>query len=103
MFTRKTFLVIAVLILCATGIYVASLFFDPVINYYGNRMRESQFNTYLQHTRANKDNSNFGLYCKAEPLTNLAEQSICFDTNEELQRFLAHEFEYRDYLQNGVS
>jgi hypothetical protein len=79
------YLTSGILIIVAVIIYFVSLYFDPIINYYGVRMRESQFTSFLlTHTLSNPD---FGLFCIAQPLTNLHEQSICFDSEVEVQRF----------------
>ena len=68
-------------------IYFVSVYADPIVNYYGVRMRESQLRQVLvMHTPTTP---NFGLYCQAFPITNLLEQSICFDSELELDQFIA--------------
>lgn len=82
----------ALLILLA-GVYFVSIFYDPIINYYGVRMRESQLVELLM--TQTPTNPNFGMYCYARPLHDLHEQSICFDTQAELDQYLdrRHEVE----------
>ncbi|MBW4436140.1 MAG: hypothetical protein KME04_03335 [Pleurocapsa minor GSE-CHR-MK-17-07R] len=65
--------------------FAASLVTDPIVNYYGVRMRQSQYVALLSD-RWTVD-QNFGAYCYAYPITNLAEQSVCFDTEAELNHY----------------
>lgn len=93
---RAWFLVGGLLALGLVMVYFVSLYFDPVVNYYGVRMRESQFHSYIL-TNAPAD-PDFGLYCYAQPLTNIHEQSICFDTKTELDSFLGRKYEVERQL-----
>lgn len=65
--------------------YAASLVTNPIVNYYGVRMRQSQYFALLSDRWA--VDQNFGAYCYAYPMTNLAEQSVCFDTEAELNHY----------------
>jgi|FLYN01.1.fsa_nt_gi hypothetical protein len=63
-------------------------------------MRQSQFEAFLlAHTPSNPD---FALYCIAKPLTDLHEQSVCFDSEEEFQRFNQRQFEIEQQLRAGT-
>jgi len=96
--SRAIFLAIGIILLTGVVIYVASLYFDPIVNYYGVRMRTSQFDAFLYaHTPEDPD---FALYCIAQPLTNLHEQSICFDSEIEFQQFNERRIEIERLLSN---
>lgn len=82
---KRTLFLTGGLLMTAALLYMTSLFFDPIVNYYGIRLRNSQLYSLLANTPGDP---NFGLYCLARPLTNLAEQSICFDTSAELEQFM---------------
>jgi hypothetical protein len=84
---RVTFLMTTILAVTLIVLYFVSLYADPVVNYYGIRMRKSQLRQVVEaHTPTTP---NFGLYCQAFPITNLLEQSICFDSQAELDQFIA--------------
>jgi hypothetical protein len=83
---RVTFLMTGIFAVTLVVLYFVSLYADPIINYYGIRMRKSQLRQVVEaHTPTTP---NFGLYCLAFPITNLAEQSICFDSQVELDQFI---------------
>jgi hypothetical protein len=67
-------------------IYFVSIYDDPIVNYYGIRMRKSELRQVLVAHMATSPT--FGLYCMAFPITNLLEQSICFDSQAELDQFV---------------
>lgn len=85
---RKSLLALAVTSTLAAVVvvgYAASLFTDPIVNYYGVRMRQSRYFELLSDRWA--VDQNFRAYCYAYPMTNLAEQSVCFDTEAELNHY----------------
>ncbi len=54
-------------------------------------MRKSQLHSFVE--AYHPSDPNFALYCLAQPLTNLNEQSICFDSDTELQHFIQRKYE----------
>ncbi len=83
---RVAFLMTSVVAVTLIVIYFVSIYADPIVNYYGVRMRKSQLREML--VANTPTNPNFGLYCLAFPITNLLEQSICFDSQAELDQFV---------------
>ena len=81
------FLMTGIIAVAVVVVYFVSLYADPIVNYYGVRMRKSQLHDVLVAQAST--NPTFGLYCQAFPLTNLVEQSICFDSQTELDQFIA--------------
>ena len=83
---RVAFLMTSMIVATLIVIYFVSLYADPIVNYYGIRMRKSQLSqVLLTHT---PNIPNFGLYCMAFPITNLSDQSTCFDSKAELDQFV---------------
>lgn len=80
-------------------IYFISLYTDPIVNYYGIRIRESQLRQLLIQQMPRTPN--FGLYCLAFPITNLLEQSICFDSQAEIDQFMARRNQVEHQLTDG--
>jgi hypothetical protein len=93
---RVAFLMTSIVAVSLIVIYFVSLYADPVVNYYGIRMRKSQLRQVVEaHTPTTP---NFGFYCLAFPITNLVEQSICFDSQAELDQFMAHRIQVEQQL-----
>ena len=96
MIQRRTILLVSGLLFIITLVYFVSIYFDPIVNYYGVRVRESQLKSLLLARTPN--DPDFGLYCIAQPLTNLSEQSICFDSEVEFQQFNQRRIEVEQQL-----
>lgn len=93
---RRVFFVSSGLLMLVLLLYFVSRFTDPIVNYYGVRMPDSQFHSFvLAHPPADPA---AGLYCYAEPLTDIHEQSICFDSKAELDLFLQRKHEIESQL-----
>lgn len=92
---RYIYLVLGIGLLVIVVFFI-SFYFDPIVNYYGVRMRESQLVALLQEHRHN--DPDFGLFCYAQPLTNLQEHSICFNSAIELDTFIARKSEVERQL-----
>ena len=86
---RVVFLMTSLVAVTLIVIYFVSVYADPIVNYYGVRMRKSQLQSVLVAQYAS--NPNYGLYCQAFPLTNLVEQFVCFDSRVELDQFVTRQ------------
>ena len=86
---RVMFLMTGIIAVAFVVVYFVSLYADPIVNYYGVRMRKSQLHDVLVAQASTSPT--FGLYCQAFPLTNLVEQSICFDSQTELDQFIVRQ------------
>ncbi len=96
---RYMFLGTLTIIILVFAAHFVLAFHDPVINYYGVRLRESQLvNLFMTQTPAVE---NFGMYCYARPLHDLHEQSICFNTQAEIDDFLERKYEIERQLAQG--
>jgi hypothetical protein len=73
-----------------------AIYADPTVNYYSVRMRNSQFHPFL--AAHHPDDPDFAIYCLSLPPINLSEQSVCFDSDAELQRFMQRRHEIEQAL-----
>ncbi len=93
---RYIYLMLGIGLLVIVVVFFLSFYFDPIVNYYGVRMRESQLVALLQeHPPTDPD---FGLFCYAQPLTNLHEHSICFNSAVDLDTFITRKSEIESQL-----
>lgn len=92
--------IVAAVLLCGlvSGIIFVSFYSDPMINYYGVRLRQSELNAILQ--TQTPGNPNFGLHCIAHPFPNLYEGATCFDSREELEDFIKRRNEVNQQREN---
>lgn len=96
MWQRRLPLLAVITLLSVIILYFISILNDPIMLYYGNRIRKSQYIALIQANRPAVEN--FGAYCISQPLY-YPEQSICFDTEAELEQYSQRGFEISQQME----
>jgi hypothetical protein len=95
---RKSTLLIGMAVIAAGIVFIAS-WLDPMVNYYGVHMRQSELLSLVKNNPPNQPD--FALYCISVAPFSFTEVQMCFDSSEELERVNTRRTEIQQQIEHG--
>jgi hypothetical protein len=95
---RRSILLIGLMVIVAGIVFLVS-WLDPMVNYYGVHMRQSELRSLVENNSSNQ--RDFALYCIQVAPFSVTELKMCFDTSEELERITTRRTEIQQQIAYG--